>query len=244
MSHGFEQGDVMRLRFEFDFKTAVVALAAVLFLSGLGTWQVQRLHWKEGLIADLQAQMALPPQPLPEIVDSRDWTFRRASVTGTFNHEREMLLRPRMQDGIAGVEIITPLTRVSGGTVLIDRGWIREEDVKNAPRPQGIVHVLGLVRGNFEKEFFTPDNDPSKGQWYWVDIPAMTSGMAEALPVVLFAPDDGNKILIGGQGVPVLPNDHLQYAFFWFVMAFTLSVIYVVFSISRADEDDDSIPKA
>ena len=41
----------------------------VVLLLGLGTWQVQRLHWKEGLIAAREARLAAPPVDLPAAGD-------------------------------------------------------------------------------------------------------------------------------------------------------------------------------
>ena len=38
---------------------------ALAVLIGLGTWQVERLHWKRALIAEREAQLAAPPEPLP-----------------------------------------------------------------------------------------------------------------------------------------------------------------------------------
>src|SRR5690606_20709124 len=49
------------------FLLVVLALAAFAVLIGLGTWQVQRLHWKEGLIAMIEARVASAPRPLAEI---------------------------------------------------------------------------------------------------------------------------------------------------------------------------------
>jgi surfeit locus 1 family protein len=43
----------------------IPATIAFAVLIGLGTWQLQRKTWKEGLIAALTAQLAAPPIPLP-----------------------------------------------------------------------------------------------------------------------------------------------------------------------------------
>jgi surfeit locus 1 family protein len=43
----------------------IPALLAFVVLIGLGTWQLQRKAWKEGLIAALDAQLAAPPIALP-----------------------------------------------------------------------------------------------------------------------------------------------------------------------------------
>ena len=36
-------------------------LAALALLIGLGVWQLQRLQWKEGLIAEIEARTKAPP---------------------------------------------------------------------------------------------------------------------------------------------------------------------------------------
>ena len=49
--------------FRPQFWPTVFTVPAVLALLALGTWQVQRLHWKEGLIAERQAGLSAPVTP-------------------------------------------------------------------------------------------------------------------------------------------------------------------------------------
>jgi surfeit locus 1 family protein len=59
-------------------------------LVGLGTWQVERLQWKEQLIATRAAQLAAPPEALPAgNADWAAWDFRKAHATGVFRHDLE-----------------------------------------------------------------------------------------------------------------------------------------------------------
>lgn len=44
------------LGFRPTFWTTVFTIPALILLLGLGTWQVERLHWKENLIATRQAR--------------------------------------------------------------------------------------------------------------------------------------------------------------------------------------------
>ena len=44
---------------------AAVTLCGLAVLLGLGTWQVERKAWKEGLIATLNARAAAAPVALP-----------------------------------------------------------------------------------------------------------------------------------------------------------------------------------
>ena len=42
-------------------KRVVLVLPAITF--GLGTWQVYRLQWKQGIVAELEAKQSAPPEP-------------------------------------------------------------------------------------------------------------------------------------------------------------------------------------
>ena len=71
-------------------------LPALIALIGLGTWQVQRLHWKDALIAEREAGLAAPPLGLAAIGKfSASLEHRRVRLAGTFRHDREMHLVAR-----------------------------------------------------------------------------------------------------------------------------------------------------
>ena len=48
----------------------VMTVAMLAVLLGLGTWQVQRLHWKRGLLAQIARPRRRPPVPLPADPDA------------------------------------------------------------------------------------------------------------------------------------------------------------------------------
>ena len=43
----------------------IIGLAGIAVLLSLGTWQVQRLAWKEGILAEIDAKIAGAPTALP-----------------------------------------------------------------------------------------------------------------------------------------------------------------------------------
>jgi cytochrome oxidase assembly protein ShyY1 len=54
---------------------------AIAVMIGLGVWQIQRLHWKEGLLARYAAAQGLPPIALPAAPDQKNPPlFRHASA--------------------------------------------------------------------------------------------------------------------------------------------------------------------
>lgn len=183
----------------------------------LGTWQVFRLRWKTDLLAKCEDRLVRPPLPLdPQNVadavehsqsgggnGASDFDYRRIVAVGTFRHDQEMLVGPRVREGVAGYFVVTPLeimdtqnpddpSATEGQkktTILVNRGWISREHRDRRQRarvagglPRGIVRVEGMLRAPWKKNFFTPDNRPEKGEFYFPDVNGMAS-LTGSLPV-------------------------------------------------------------
>ena len=97
---------------------------------GLGVWQLQRLEWKEGLIARIEARTrARAPDPRPRHRagrEGRDPSYIPVRAEGRFHHTRERYLYALSLDGEPGWHVITPLETVKGTMVLVDRGFVPE----------------------------------------------------------------------------------------------------------------------
>jgi surfeit locus 1 family protein len=221
----------------------LAALGALAVLLALGTWQVERLRWKEALIAEREAQLAAPPAPLPPgAEDWRAWDFRRVTVAGEFAHDREQLFGVAAIDGRVGHQVLTPLVRADGPAILVDRGWVPADQAHPAARREGQlegrVEITGIARyrGSDRAGWFTPDNQPEQRLWYSYDLPALEAALGlELLPVVVEAdatPNPGG-LPLGGRTRLVLPNNHLQYAITWYGLAAGLLAIYLAFSLER-----------
>jgi surfeit locus 1 family protein len=235
--------DVGALHFRPRLWPTLAALGVLAVLLALGTWQVERLHWKEALIAAREAQLAAPPEPLPaRTEDWRAWDFRRVTVTGEFEHDQEQLFGVAAIDGRVGHQVLTPLVRADGPAVLVDRGWVPADQAHPAARRQGqsegTVEITGIARyrGADRPGWFTPDNEPERGLWYGYDLRALEAAVGlELLPVVVEAdatPNPGG-LPLGGRTRLVLPNNHLQYAITWYGLAAGLLAIYLAFSLER-----------
>jgi surfeit locus 1 family protein len=218
----------------------VVALAGFAVLIGLGTWQVERLHWKEGLIAERADAVLAAPAEVPRTAEpAPPLDFHRVQARGVFLHDHEILVHAiERQRGAAGYLIVTPLRLADGATVLVERGWVptdkRETATRAAGNPAGEASVDGLLRvPSAEKPgWFVPANDPSRGEWFWIDLPALAraAGVPEALPFYVEAGPAPNLggLPVGGQASTDLRNDHLQYAITWYALAAALAVIYLL----------------
>jgi surfeit locus 1 family protein len=222
------------------------ALAGLLVLLGLGTWQVERLQWKEVVIAERAQQLAAPPEPLPAVAENwRTFDFRRVSVAGQFRHDLEQLFGAFAIDGQLGHHVLTPLIRPDGAAVLIDRGWVPADKAHPAARREGQVEgevrLSGIARyrSGDRPGWFRPDNQPDADLWFWYDLPALEEATGlELLPVVVEADASVNpgNLPIGGQTRTELPNNHLQYAITWYGLAAVLAAVYVAFGMQRQEE--------
>ena len=222
-----------------------LALAALAVLIGLGVWQLERLQWKEGLIAEIEARSTGAPITLAEALaiarQGRDPDYYRVRVEGRFHHDKERyLFAQSLADGTPGWHVITPLETAGGDMVLVDRGFVPEALKDASSRAsgdvEGAVTVTGLVRSPEIQGSFVPDNEPKANRWFWRDLGAMArsmfpEGTVEVAPFFL----DAEKSDVpagwpeGGQTRLDLPNNHLQYAITWFLLALCLLVIYAVY---------------
>lgn len=217
---------------------------AVLILIALGIWQVQRLHWKEGLIAQRDAAVAAPPIAPPQSFDAaRSLEFHHIVAEGVFRNDKELYLAASSDSGEAGYQVVTPLVMSDGRTMFVNRGFVPSElkdpSKRAAGELTGTQRVVGLLRlpSQTKPSFFLPDNRPDLNLWFWVDLPAMAkaAGVADPVPFYVDAdktPNPGGWPK-GGITRLDLPNDHLQYAITWFGLAAAVTVSFGFWLRSR-----------
>lgn len=217
------------------------AVPVFLVLCALGTWQVQRLAWKEDLLATMAARVHAAPIALGEvearIAAGQDIEYQPMQAAGRFLHAGERHYFAT-HDGESGFFLYTPLQLADGRILFVNRGFVPFDRRDSATRPQSLVEgevtVTGLAREPLTEKpsFIVPDNDPAKNTFYWKDIGTMaaTAGLpagATVLPLFLDAdatPNPGD-LPVGGVTLLELPNNHLQYAVTWYGLAAVLAVI-------------------
>ncbi len=211
----------------------------VVVLCGLGLWQVQRLAWKEALIARVNARVHAPAVPAPGPAAWRqvsdDDTYRHVTVRGRFLNGDEAQVYTLSEMG-AGYWIMTPLRTDDGAIVFINRGFVPMERQKPASRPAGQsdseVTVTGLLRLSEARGWlFSQPNDPAHDLWYRRDISAIAQSrhLGTVAPYFIDAdatPNPGGWPH-GGLTVIKFPNSHLVYAITWFALAAMLAGVLI-----------------
>ncbi|MCR9112257.1 MAG: SURF1 family protein [Rhodobacteraceae bacterium] len=194
-------------------------LIGAAILIGLGVWQVQRLDWKEGVLAEIEAKIAADPVALPAAPDPQAHKYLPVQVTGRFGDGALRVLVSRKRVG-AGHLIISPFTTQAGRTILVDRGFLKLDDALTDP-PADTITITGNLHWPDDRNSSTPENDVAGNTWFARDI----AQMAEVLgtePLLLTTrevsqPDGAlTPLPVDTSGIP---NDHLQYAVTWFSLA-------------------------
>jgi surfeit locus 1 family protein len=226
----------------------VPALLAFAVLIGLGTWQLERKAWKEGLIAALNERVAAAPAALPAPaewprLEEASEEYRRVTFSATFDHGEEALVyaapstfRPDVSG--PGYWVFTPARLAGGALLMVNRGFVPEARRDPASRAEGELagplEITGALRWPEERRFFSPADEPQKNLWFVRDPQAIAAakGIGAVAP---FYVEQESPIPPGGLPQPgklavTLRNAHLQYAITWYGLALVLVVMFALWT--------------
>jgi surfeit locus 1 family protein len=209
-----------------------MATAMLLVLLGLGTWQVRRLHWKEGILAQIARAEAAPAKPL----QANPEPYTKVQVTGRLRNDLAASFGADVRDTpagtVLGTQLIVPLVRDNGETILVDRGWV--PNLQSTMPPKGDVTMEGYVHPGDTQGMFSATDSPATREFYTLDPSAIGAalGLHNVAPFILIAmgPTPPNGYPDPAKHLPRPPNNHLSYAITWYGLAAALVVIFVVWT--------------
>lgn len=210
----------------------LIGLGGAAILVSLGTWQMQRLAWKEGIIADINARIAAPPVALPKTPNPEIDAYLPVMVTGTLSGDTIRVLVSQKDVG-AGYRLITAL-ETSAGRILVDRGFVAVNE-QNISTPVMPVTVTGNLQWPQEVDGYTPAPDLSNNIWFARDVPALAAALGSQ-PTMIVARSlstDDPAVTPFPVDTTRIPNDHLQYAITWFSLAAIWLAMSVLFLMRR-----------
>ncbi len=195
----------------------ILGLAGVAVLVSLGLWQLQRMAWKEGVLAEIAARIGEAPAALPRTPDPARDRYLPVAVAGRLTGQEALVLASRK--GVGPVwRVIAVLETDEGRRILVDRGYVTE-DTKAAPRQAVGLAVTGNLAWPDEADGYTPAPDPARGLWFARDLPAMATHFGTEPVLVVAREPTGDGIIPWPVDASGIPNDHLGYAIQWFAMA-------------------------
>ncbi len=229
----------------FPFAMTVAAAAMFLFLFGLGTWQLQRLKWKEGLLAQVAARAHAAPRPLAavlaEAAHGADVAYTRVSLTCAGLAGAPYLRLYALVDGKTGDRLISACRPTEPGApvLLVDRGFLPDGAAgptvdAAATKP---VALVGVLRRPDPKSPFAAANSP-QGRWFTRDLKAMAATLQAPADKTYYvgaetAINPETPALTPTPMPPTLSNRHLGYVITWYGLAAALVGVYIALLRTR-----------
>lgn len=226
---------------------AALAFVGLVVLAGLGTWQLERKAWKEGLVATLEqkrndAPGALPPPAQWPNMRPENSEFTRVRARVEFTGAADALVYTSgssIRDDVkgAGYFVFAPARLPDGRQVVVNRGFAPSRTYSAASGP---AEITGSIRWPEAPSLFVSDHDAAGEVWMVRDPPAMAArrGWGAVAPFYI---EQEAPVPPGGVPHPAplrvhLRNDHLQYAITWYGLAVVLVVMFAIWAARRRRE--------
>lgn len=210
----------MLRRMFFPILMGIVGCAV---LVSLGVWQVQRMHWKAGVLAEIEAMIHDAPVALMASPDPATDKFRPVFTEGRFTGEFVEVLAGQ-KGASPGVRIIEAFQTDSGRRILVDRGFV-EDEARAVPRDPVAVRVTGNLHWPQDATSSTPPPDEKTGLWFARDVPAMAAKLNTEPTLIVAVEPTGGGIAPVPVDTSTIPNDHWGYAITWFSLAVVWAVM-------------------
>jgi surfeit locus 1 family protein len=241
----------------FPLGLTIAAGLAFALLVGLGVWQLQRLAWKQDLLARVAALRAAPARPIAEVLalaaQGRDVDYRRVAVDClALPGPPRDAYRYALRDGRVGWRLVSAcrLPVVASGApydgVLLDRGLVTR--LAGAMAPVAAVFpppasVVGVLRAPGGKPLLGPAETagaPGARVFRVLDRSALVSlavdnALRHPAPYVLAVESERPPLpgVLPAALPQDIPNNHFVYALTWFALAGILAWFYGALLLRR-----------
>ena len=131
---------------------SLIALLLVIFCLWGSQWQYHRGVDRHARNAVIEERIAQSPITLTSVTGTlADFEWQPVSTSGSFNKEKQILLRNRYNDGKYGYEVLTLFTSKEKKNFWVDRGWVQAGATATTPPvltplPEGEVTINGRLR--------------------------------------------------------------------------------------------------
>lgn len=216
----------------------LLGLAGCGVLIALGVWQVERLAWKQDILAGINLRLAADPVPLSLDVTEDQHEYTRVTLTGTPTGEELHVLVSGTQAG-TGYRVISKV-ETPIGPILVDQGLLALDN-KNAAPHVARMDITGTLLWPDDQNSNTPDPDLGANIWFARNIATMSQTLG-TLPLMVVTtatlpPDPRLKPL--PVNTATIKNDHFEYAVTWFLLAFVWAIM-TLFLILRTARPKDA----
>lgn len=212
----------------------LLCLLGVVLMVNFSIWQFGRLSERREFNSEVRQRSALETVNISELdlSDPLAVQWRSAGAIGTYDPSEQVLILNRSQNGVAGLNVVTPLILDDGRAILVNRGFIGLSATPPSA-PSGTVRVLGTVQISEQRTAGRATQaSGEQSEFFRLDIALLEEQIDyDLLPVALVAiasePSEGPTI------APINPPElsqgpHLSYALQWLIFSTAVIVGWVL----------------
>jgi surfeit locus 1 family protein len=201
---------------------SVIALLLIVFCLWGSQWQYHRGVDRHARNAVIEERIAKSPIELNTVTSELpNYEWQTVSTSGTFDTNKQILLRNRYNDGKYGYEVLTLFKSNDNKNFWVDRGWVQAgATATTAPvvtaLPQGEVSIMGRLRLDSSLprgSFFAL---PGKGEGLVSELNAQSQLNTEKFYIDLLS---GSETSLTPEVTAQLPElsdgPHMAYALQW-----------------------------
>ena len=199
-----------------------IALLLILLCAWAAQWQYHRGVDRHARNTIIEERIAKPAIPLTQIdSDLPNFEWQTISTTGSFDKDRQILLRNRYNEGKYGYEVLTLFTSDNSKTFWVDRGWVEAGATATTapvvtPVPDTQVSITGRLRLDSSLprgSFFAL---PGKGQGLVSELNAQSQLNTEKFYIDLLSGSESSLTPAVAAQLPELSDGpHMAYALQW-----------------------------
>ena len=218
----------------------ILGFAGCGVLISLGLWQVERLAWKEEILADIDTRLSAPPASFSRFATEAADEYTRVLISGTPTGEELHVLVSGTEAG-TGYRVISKF-QTDQGAILLDQGLLAIDNKDAAPMTIS-MDVVGTLLWPDDQNSSTPDPDLDANIWFARHIDAMSAALG-TLPFMVVATQTSpmdTRLTPLPVNTATIKNDHFEYAVTWFLLAFVWAImsLYLILRTTRQKDTQD-----
>lgn len=166
------------MKFRFSWRISFIGTVLILSMLRLSYWQWERHCEKVSYIKSMESRLNEPVIPILSLLNKnlspKDLEYKRVSISGTYDFDKEFILRNRKYKDSPGAFIITPL-KINGdeSSILVSRGFIplslSDKPKRLQFRKEASTTFIGLIKNGSQPRLLAPKDPPSGTGFAWVD---------------------------------------------------------------------------
>jgi surfeit locus 1 family protein len=231
-----------------DIMAAVAILVVAAVCIRLGVWQLDRRDQRMQRNAAVAERMEAAPLEITTLpVDTAGLLHRTATIRGTYDHDRTLVLGARSHRGTPGVHVLTPL-HTHGGAILVNRGWLPSPDAATVDLTAVHAPDAAVVNGVLVPFPDVPRtaSDTFRTRWFRLDGESIRAQYPYEVATVYLqelGPRDQGAPADALDPIPLDPplldaGPHMSYAVQWFGFATIFLFGGIALAVRRGKRSD------